>query len=103
MVLLDGMSHEVDSSEIAFRLAAIGAFREGKDFGDIPPFPSIPFFASPPRDKLKPPSMYHSRIESQPHHPRTHHGRQLVRPCGIPERGGRVVEQAERNDWRRRG
>ena len=27
-VLKDGLSHAVDSSELAFRLAAIGAFRE---------------------------------------------------------------------------
>jgi len=29
VVLLDGMSHPVDSNEVAFRLAAMGAFREG--------------------------------------------------------------------------
>ena len=30
MVLEDGVSHPVDSSEIAFKLAAIGALRQGK-------------------------------------------------------------------------
>ena len=28
LVLLDGLAHSVDSSELAFRLAVIGAFRE---------------------------------------------------------------------------
>ena len=30
MVLEDGVSHAVDSSETAFRLAAVGAMRQGK-------------------------------------------------------------------------
>ena len=30
MVLEDGVSHPVDSSEIAFKLAAIGALRQGR-------------------------------------------------------------------------
>lgn len=32
MVLRDGVAHAVDSNEIAFRLAARGAFRQGKSY-----------------------------------------------------------------------
>ena len=33
MELEDGVSHSVDSSELAFRLASIGAVRSGKALG----------------------------------------------------------------------
>ena len=50
MVLEDGVSHGVDSSELAFRLAAVGAMRQGElpscEHGlseEVPPpLPSLP-------------------------------------------------------------
>ncbi|KAJ3057139.1 Elongation factor G, mitochondrial [Rhizophlyctis rosea] len=56
MVLLDGMAHEVDSSEIAFKLAAIGAFREAA-------LKASPIILEPIMDvSLSAPSEYQSAV-----------------------------------------